>query len=130
MLAVRCSNLSPTEHNALIIGQRNTMSVPSHASAKFGRQPSVSVLLAATSASGIISAVAQLKGTANTWVFALKTIDAAAHELKRVINQAGHDCLLICADFHDPAARMQAVAMAADFAGAITLIWNCTAPLE
>lgn len=86
---------------------------------------SVSVLLAARDASQIKKAVIQLANAATTWVIALTTIDDAARELKRLLNQAGHDCLLVCADFRDPAARKQIIAMAYDFAGALTLIWSC-----
>lgn len=86
---------------------------------------SVSVLLAARDASQIREAVIELANASTTWVIALSTIDDAARELKRMLNQAGHDCLLVCADFRDPAARRQVIAMAYDFAGALTLIWNC-----
>ncbi|HET6432780.1 hypothetical protein [Dyella sp.] len=86
----------------------------------------MSVLLAANDAGQIERAVERLKGLANTWVIALRTIDASAYALKQVIHEAGHDCLLVCADFRAPHARMQAIAMANDFAGSVSIIWDCT----
>lgn len=85
---------------------------------------SLAVLLTATHASRLTGVVDAFGGKVATWILVLGVIDEAARGLRRAILQAGHDCLLIRADFHDPAARLQALAMATDFAGVLNFMMD------
>lgn len=92
------------------------------------RAPSTSVVLFAPRAHELGALVQKLDGSVVTWVLVLKEIDAVAKELKqRLESQSGEECLLIQADFHDPDDRLQALAMAEDFAGQLTFIMDGTA---
>lgn len=84
------------------------------------------ILLAARQADAVAKAVERLSPRASTWVLVLGSIDDAARQLKHTLLEAGRECLLIRADFRDPDQRLQALAMARDFAGEITHMWDCT----
>lgn len=86
---------------------------------------SLAVLLSATRASRIAGVIDAFAGKVTTWILVLRVIDETACELRQAVLRAGHDCLLIRADFHDPAARLQALAMATDFAGALNFMMDC-----
>jgi len=88
--------------------------------------PLPAILLAARQADDVATAVGRLSPRASTWILVLRAIDDAARQLKHALLEAGHECLLIHADFHEPGQRMQALAIARDFAGEITFMWDCT----
>lgn len=83
------------------------------------------MMLVAPAAADMAPVLRRLSGCAAAWVLVLRHLDDAARDLKRTLEEGGHDCLLVHADFRDPSARLQAIAIARDFAGAPTLIWDC-----
>lgn len=105
--------------------QRSVCEMP--ASTRIPLPSSPPVLLFARRARELHTLVKRFDGSVLNWVLVLKEVDASAHALKRRLDaRSGSTCLLIHADFHDPADRSQALARAELFAGRLTCIVDGT----
>lgn len=91
------------------------------------RPSSISVLLFAPQASALERWIDKPGLHVTTWVLVLDHVDRCAQTLKQRLERRGEECLVIQADFHERGERLQAIAMAEDFAGQLTFLMDGTA---
>lgn len=92
-------------------------------------EPTAAALLAAPCVGDVMAAVKRMSARVATWILVLQCVDEEALRLRRDLHEAGHECMMIRADFSDPQKRLQVLAMARDFAGEVRFMWNCTATM-